>query len=59
MRPTVCRLSAKCCRVLEEVVIEGVQTNTDLLYYIMHDEDYVKGLFDTSFIEKKLDKLVN
>ncbi len=49
----------KMRRVLEEVVIEGVQTNTDLLYYIMHDEDYVKGLFDTSFIEKKLDKLVN
>ncbi len=43
---------------LEELVIEGVSTNQTFLYMIMNNSDYVKGTFDTSFIEQKLDMLL-
>lgn len=48
----------KMRRVLEELVIEGVVTNLDLQYFILFHPDYVKGHFDTSFIEENLDDLV-
>ena len=41
------------------VVIDGIDTNQELQYLILHESDYVKGNFDTSFIEKHLDELVN
>ncbi|MCK4551273.1 MAG: acetyl-CoA carboxylase biotin carboxylase subunit [Tenericutes bacterium] len=43
---------------LEELVVEGIFTNQSFLYMIMHDNDYSKGKFDTSFVEKKLDSLL-
>jgi acetyl-CoA carboxylase biotin carboxylase subunit len=43
---------------LEELVVEGISTNQTFLYMIMHDKDYTKGVFDTSFVEKKLDSLL-
>ncbi len=42
-------------RALEELVIDGFSTNQELLYYIMHTKDYVKGNFNTGFIEANLD----
>ena len=45
-------------RVLQELVIDGIDTNQELQYLILHDREYVKGNFDTSFIENNLDKLV-
>lgn len=45
-------------RVLSELVIEGIETNQELLYLIFHNAEYVKGNFNTSFIEKNLDELV-
>ena len=45
-------------RVLAELVIDGIDTNQELQYLILHSSEYVKGNFDTSFIEKNLDKLV-
>lgn len=39
---------------LEELNIEGLDTNIELHYGIFHDLDFVKGRYDTSFIEKKL-----
>ena len=47
----------KMRRVLEEFLVEGVETNVELQYLVLHHEDYVKGRFDTGFIEKNLDKL--
>lgn len=44
---------AKMKRALEEVVIEGIETNRDFLYEIITDLDFIRGDFDTSFIEKK------
>ena len=49
----------KMRRVLSELVIDGIDTNQELQYFILHENDYVKGEFDTSFIENHLDELVN
>jgi len=35
---------------LEELIIDGVTTNIELHYFIMHHLDYVQGKFDTGFI---------
>jgi acetyl-CoA carboxylase biotin carboxylase subunit len=49
----------KMRRALEELIIDGITTNREFHYYIMHDLDYVKGQIDTSFVAKFLDKLSN
>lgn len=49
----------KMRRVLSELVIDGIDTNQELQYLILHHSEYVKGDFDTSFIENHLDELVN
>ncbi|MDD8048331.1 MAG: acetyl-CoA carboxylase biotin carboxylase subunit [Thomasclavelia sp.] len=49
----------KMRRVLGEMVIDGINTNQELQYYIMYHPEYIKGNFDTSFIENNLDKMVN
>ena len=43
---------AKMKRALEELVIEGVETNRDSLFEIIKNPDFIRGNFDTSFIEK-------
>lgn len=50
---------AKMRRALEELIINGVTTNNEFHYYIMQHLDYVKGDFDTSFVEKFLEKLLS
>ncbi len=46
-------------RVLSELVIDGIDTNQELQYLILHNSEFVKGNFDTGFIEKNLDQLVS
>ena len=36
---------------LEELVIEGPATNTDLLHQILHHPDFVRGNYSTGFLE--------
>ena len=43
---------AKMKRCLEELVIDGVDTNQDFLYELITNPDFIRGNFDTSFIEK-------
>lgn len=45
---------AKMKRALEELVIEGVDTNTDFLLKIITNHDFIRGNYDTSFIEKDI-----
>ena len=45
---------AKMKRALEELVIEGVETNRDFVFEIITNPDFIRGNFDTSFIEKKM-----
>ena len=43
---------AKMKRALEELVIDGVDTNRDFLFEIIKNPDFIRGDFDTSFISK-------
>lgn len=45
---------AKMKRALEELVIEGVETNIDFLFNIITNLDFIRGKYDTSFIEEKI-----
>ena len=44
---------SKMKRALEEVVIEGIETNRDFLFEIIKNPNFIRGKFDTSFIEKE------
>jgi len=45
---------SKMKRALEELVIEGVETNVDFLFEIIRNPDFIRGNFDTSFIERRI-----
>ncbi len=45
---------AKMKRALEELVIEGIDTNVDFLLSIITNLDFIRENYDTSFIEKML-----
>lgn len=45
----------KMISTLGEVVIDGVTTNLDFLYELMHEPDYQNGNVDTGFIEVHYD----
>ena len=45
---------SKMKRALEETVIEGVDTNIDFLFKIIKNPNFIRGNFDTSFIEKEM-----
>ncbi len=50
---------SKMRRALEELIIDGIKDNTKLLYLIMHNPEFVKGKFNTGFIEKYIDQLLD
>ena len=37
---------------LEQFVIEGISTNIEYQYLIMHNTDFIKGQYDTGFIAR-------
>ena len=45
---------SKMKRALEELVIDGIDTNTDFLFDIIRNPNFIRGNFDTSFIEKEM-----
>ena len=45
---------SKMKRALEELVIEGIETNRDFLFDIIRNPNFIRGNFDTSFIEKEM-----
>ena len=45
---------SKMKRALEELVIDGVDTNRDFLFEIIRNPNFIRGNFDTSFIEKEI-----
>lgn len=45
---------SKMKRALEELVIDGIDTNRDFLFDIIRNPDFIRGNFDTSFIEKNI-----
>ena len=46
--------TSKMKRVLEELVVEGIQTNQDFLFEIIKNPNFIRGNIDTSFIEKEI-----
>lgn len=50
---------AKMRRALEELIIDGITDNTKLLYLILHNPEFVKGNFNTGFVEKYIDQLLD
>lgn len=47
---------SKMKRALEELVIEGIDTNIDFLLKIIKNPNFIRGQFNTSFIEKEFTK---
>ena len=45
---------SKMKRALEETVIDGVDTNIDFLFKIIRNSNFIRGKYDTSFIEKEI-----
>lgn len=45
-------------RALEEFIAKGVKTNLGLLYMILYNPSFLKGRYDTSFLEKNLAMLM-
>ncbi len=43
---------AKVKRALEEFVVEGVDTNIDFIFEIIKNPDFIRGNYDTSFLDK-------
>ncbi len=56
--PTRLEAVRRMRRSLEELVIEGYPTNSALAHLIMHSPEFVKGQYDTGFLDKNLDQLL-
>ena len=56
--PTRLEAIRRMRRSLEELVIEGYPTNSALAHLIMHDGEFVRGQYDTSFLDKNLPRLL-
>ena len=56
--PTRLEAIRRMRRSLEELIIEGPATNTDLLHQILYHPDFVRGNYNTGFLEDHLDTLL-
>lgn len=56
--PTRIEAIKKMRRVLSELVVDGVKTNQTILFYIFHSKDYVKGKFNTGFMDAHLEEML-
>ena len=45
---------SKMKRALEELVIDGIETNQDFLLEIIRNPNFIRGNFDTSFVESEI-----
>ena len=57
--PTRLDAIRKMRRALEELVISGVDTTANLNYLIMHHKDFVRGKYDTGFLDSNLEKILS
>ena len=56
--PTRLEAIRRMRRVLEELVIDGIETNADFAHLILYHPDFIKGTYDTGFIEKNQSQLL-
>lgn len=57
--PTRLEAIRRMRRALEELVIEGYATTADLCHLILYHPDFIKGRYNTSFLEKHMEELLN
>ena len=57
--PTRLEAVRKMRRALEEFVVEGYPTGAELAHLILHHPDFLRGTYDTSFIEQNLQDLLH
>ena len=48
----------KMRRVLEETIINGIETTVPVQYLITYNRDFLRGEYDTGFIDKNLDGIL-
>lgn len=56
--PTRLEAIRRMRRALEELVIQGYPTTADLCHLILYQPDFVKGKYDTGFLEERLEELL-
>lgn len=56
--PTRLEALRKMRRALEELIIEGFPTTADLCHLILYQPDFVRGRYDTGFLEQHLEELL-
>ena len=56
--PTRLEAIRRMRRALEELIIEGPATNADLLHQILHHPDFVRGNYNTGFLEANMQTLL-
>lgn len=57
--PTRLEAIRKMRRALEELVIEGCVTTAEFCFLILYNPTFIKGRYDTSFIESQMDDLLH
>lgn len=48
----------KMRRALEEMVVRGIDTNLALQHIILHNKEFLRGNYDTSFMDSQLDDMI-
>ena len=56
--PTRLECIRRMRRALEELIIQGYPTTAELAHLILYHPDFVKGRYDTGFLEQNLDELL-
>ena len=56
--PTRLEAIRRMRRALEELIIEGYPTTAALAHLIMHDSEFVRGQYDTGYLDQNLDRLL-
>lgn len=56
--PTRLEALRRMRRALEELVVEGYPTTADLCHLIFYQPDFVRGKYDTAFLDRHLSELV-
>ena len=56
--PTRLEAIRRMRRALEELVVEGIATNAELAHLMLYHPDYIKGLYDTGFVEQHLEEVL-
>ena len=57
--PTRLETIRRMRRALLELVTEGIKTNGDFDYLLLHHPDFIKGNYNVSFIEEHLDEILS